>query len=85
MSRLAVHAALPQASRDETARQDFVRDLRRRLAGMSAALPGRYAAVAPAYERTHGPIKDRHDARAALIERVTRGMAAGLEAGLDAG
>jgi SAM-dependent methyltransferase len=67
MSRLAPHAALPTPTRDETARQDFVRDLRRRIAGLGATLPARYQKIAkPAHERRHGPITSRHDARAAM-------------------
>ena len=66
MSRLTPHAALPMPTRDETARQDFVRDLRRRIAGLGATLPARYQHLAPAHQRRHGPITSRHHARAAM-------------------
>lgn len=67
MTRLTPHAALPQSTREESDRQDFVRSLRRHLAVQRGVLPARYQQVVrPRHERAEGPITTHHDVRAAM-------------------
>ncbi len=68
MLKLHQHAALPKPSRDEAARQDYVHDLRRSLAGVRVGFAGLYQdRIEPGFIKTQGrPPKDRHEVRHAM-------------------
>jgi SAM-dependent methyltransferase len=68
MLKLHPHAALPKPTRDQAARQDYVHDLRRTLAGISRDLAGHYQRrIEPALVKAKGrPPKDRHEVRHAM-------------------
>lgn len=68
MLKLHKHGALPTPSRDQEARQDYVHDLRRCLAGLQGDLYGLYQKkIEPEFCKKHGHApKDHHDVRRAM-------------------
>lgn len=66
--KLKQHAALPVPTRDQEARQDYVRDLRRSIAGLRERIAPFYErAVLPAFERHNGrQPQSRHEIRRAM-------------------
>lgn len=73
MFKLNPHGALPKPERDQEARQDFVHDFRKVIAGIGFGFGAYYETkVKPAYEKQtgHEP-QDRHEVRKAMTADPT--------------
>lgn len=72
MLKLQQHDALPCPTRDQEARQDYVHDLRRTLAGMQGDLATLYRErVEPDFKREHGRVPDSsREVRVAMCDNA---------------
>jgi SAM-dependent methyltransferase len=73
MLKLRQHSALPKPTRDQAARQDYVHDLRRNLAGVRRDFAKFYERrIEPAFIKEQGrPPRDRHEVRHAITANST--------------